>query len=130
HLHNIIPPKDPKEIRPSVNYDVICRPLLYLKGMIYMNQVYETMNLDRDEFNQIRQFQCLPLRTSISPKNILLDTRCIIEYFYEELKHNYVPEQIRTFSLETGKPGVIIRNYPMKTHMSKHIEENRDIIWR
>ena len=72
HLPNIIP----KNIKKSVHYDVKVNPFDYLKGMLYMNSV-----LEKEEH---KLFQPLPLRNNIIPKNIILDTACVISLFCPE----------------------------------------------
>jgi len=69
HLHNILP----INIKKSVHYDVKVNPFNYLKGMLYMNVLLE------DENHKL--FQPLPLRNSIIPKHIILDTATIISLF-------------------------------------------------
>ena len=72
HLANILP----KDIKKSVHYDVKVRPLTYLKGMLYMNNVLEK--------GEHKLFQPLPLRNNIIPKHIILDTASIINLFCPE----------------------------------------------
>jgi hypothetical protein len=69
HLQDILP----KEIKKSIYYDVKVKPFEYLKGMLYMNSVLEK------EGHKL--FQPLPLRNNITPKYIILDTACIVDYF-------------------------------------------------
>jgi len=72
HLQNIIP----ENVKKSVYYDVKVRPFEYLKGMLYMNHKLEKQ--------ESKLFQPLPLRNNIIPKNIILDTACIINLFCPE----------------------------------------------
>ena len=69
HLPHIFP----SEIKKSVYYHVSFKPFEYLKGMLYMNSVLESLNF--------KLFQPLSLRNDIIPKHIILDTTGIIEYF-------------------------------------------------
>jgi len=72
HLQHILP----KDIKKSVHYDVKVRPLTYLKGLLYMNEVLEK--------SEHKLFQPLPLRNNIIPKHIILDTASIINLFCPE----------------------------------------------
>lgn len=63
----------PLDIKKSVYYDVKVRPFEYLKGMLYMNSVLE------EQENKL--YQPIPLRNSIIPKYILLDTASIVNLF-------------------------------------------------
>jgi hypothetical protein len=72
HLQHILP----KDIKKSVHYDVKVKPLTYLKGLLYMNEVLEK--------SEHKLFQPLPLRNNIIPKHIILDTASIINLFCPE----------------------------------------------
>ena len=97
HLANILP----KDIKKSVHYDVKVRPLTYLKGMLYMNNVLEK--------GEHKLFQPLPLRNNIIPKNIILDTASIINLF--------CPEK--------DKEGNKVR----KGELLSNVKENQNEVW-
>lgn len=62
-----------EEIHKSMAYDLQSHPLLFLRGMLYMNRVLEDRNA--------KLFQPMPQRTSQVPRHVILDTRGILEYF-------------------------------------------------
>jgi len=75
HESNILPIHLDSELKPElINYDVKINPFKYLKSLLYMNSVLEKLG-------NIKLFQPLPLRTSIIPKNIILDTKSISKLF-------------------------------------------------
>ena len=77
HKHNMFP----KEFKNSYEFDVQHYPQKYLKNMIYM--CLELEKIDG------KSFQFFPLRTSISPKYIPLDTASLIDLFITENKNTY-----------------------------------------
>ena len=97
HLSNIFP----KDIKKSIHYDVKVRPFAYLKGMLYMNSILETQ--------ESKLFQPLPLRNNIIPKNIILDTACLVSLF----------------SPKKDKDGNKIK----KGELLKNIKDNQRDIW-
>ena len=97
HLPHILP----KDIKKSIHYDVKVRPFSYLKGMLYMNTVLEKQ--------ESKLFQPLPLRNNIIPKNIILDTACLVSLF--------CPEK--------DKDGNKIK----KGELLKNIKDNQHDIW-
>ena len=76
HLSNILP----SEIKKSIHYDIKVRPFEYLKGMLYMNSVFEKQ--------ESKLFQPLPLRNNIIPKHIIIDTASLINLFCPEKDKN------------------------------------------
>ena len=73
----------------SIHYDLKSNTMDYLKSMFYLSRKFEAINNDIIEFNlinevkkkQIRNFNILPLRTNIIPKNICIDTCALISNF-------------------------------------------------
>jgi hypothetical protein len=73
----------------SIHYDLKSNTMDYLKSMFYLSRKFEAFNNDIIEFNlinevkkkQIRNFNALPLRTNIIPKNICIDTCALISNF-------------------------------------------------
>ena len=73
----------------SIHYDLKSNSIDYLKSMFYLSRKFEAINNDIIEFNlinevkkkQIRNFNVLPLRTNIIPKNICIDTCALISNF-------------------------------------------------
>ena len=72
HLHHILP----TEIKESIHLDIKIRSMLYLKGMLYMNQQLEAQGS--------KLFQPLPLRNNIIPKHVTIDTSTLIDLFCPE----------------------------------------------
>lgn len=70
--HNIVP----KEFKENYYYDIKANPQKYLKHMIWMNIQLEKL--------EIKQFQFMPLRTDIIPKSVPIDTKTLIELFFED----------------------------------------------
>ena len=64
----------------SIFYDVKSNPQDYLKHMIYLNKEFEKLSTDE---NSIRLISVTPLRNSLIPCNITLDTACLISIMYE-----------------------------------------------
>lgn len=75
HLHkkHILPQR---ELKKSVNYDLKCDPQSYLKGMIYMNLFCEN--------REYTIKSACPLKTSVVPGHICLDTRTIVDLFIKD----------------------------------------------
>ncbi len=97
HKSNILP----SDIKKSVHYDLEVSPFKYIKCLLYMNEVLE--NHVQENGSKTRLFQPLPLRTSVIPKHIILDTSAIVELF--------CPKDL--------KKGVFLSN----------IKDNKDLIW-
>jgi len=66
-------------INDNIYYDVKARPQNYLKSMIILNELIQDLNNRRG--TEYKLFQVLPLRTSIVPKYITLDTASIVSLF-------------------------------------------------
>ncbi len=58
----------------NFKYDIQCKPLHYLKGMIYMAKAVETHLATVDEQYREKMLSVFPLRTSVAPKYFTLDT--------------------------------------------------------
>jgi hypothetical protein len=97
HLQHILP----KDIKKSVHYDVKVKPLTYLKGLLYMNEVLEK--------GEHKLFQPLSLRNNIIPKHIILDTASIINLF--------CPEK--------DKEGNKVR----KSELLSNVKDNQNEVW-
>jgi hypothetical protein len=97
HLQHILP----TTIKKSIYYDVKVKPFSYLKGMMYMNSVLETM--------EKKTFQPIPLRTDIIPKHITFDNACLVSLFCPEKDKN--------------------GNKTKKGELLKNIKENQVDIW-
>lgn len=61
----------PQEINKNIHYDLKCNPLQYLPHLMYMN-----IQLEKQE-KQL--FQVIPLRKSLIPKYMLMDTKTLIQ---------------------------------------------------
>jgi len=66
-------------IKESIFYDIKVNPQNYLKSMIILNKLIQDLNDERETNHKL--FQVLPLRTSMVPKYITLDTAAIIQLF-------------------------------------------------
>ena len=77
HKHNIFP----KEFKNSYEFDVQHFPQKYLKNMIYM-----CLELEKVDG---KSFQFFPLRSSIYPKYVPLDTASLIDLFITQDKNTY-----------------------------------------
>jgi len=77
HKHNIFP----KEFKNSYEFDVQHSPQKYLKNMIYM-----CLELEKVDG---KSFQFFPLRSSIYPKYVPLDTASLIDLFITQNKNTY-----------------------------------------
>lgn len=97
HENNILP----SDIEKSVNYDVKVRPLEYLKGLLYMNSVLENTVQENGEVSRL--FQCLPLRSNIIAKNLVIDSASLVNLF--------CPEDCK------------------KGELLKNITKNQELIW-
>ena len=82
-----LPPKN-KFLKDSVYYDVVAQPLDYVYGMIALNKAIGainheiTENSESGETSQLyRLFNAIPLRTSIIPKYITIDTAALLALF-------------------------------------------------
>jgi hypothetical protein len=76
---NILPIKTFK--KDSVFYDIQCNPQDYIKNMIFMNTFCE--------YNGTKTLNVFPLKRSIIPGHIRIDTKTIIENFTVENKKLY-----------------------------------------
>ena len=73
----------------SIHYDLKSNTMDYLKSMFYLARKFEEINNNIINFNlinevkkkHIRNFNVLPLRTNIIPKNICIDTCALISNF-------------------------------------------------
>ena len=71
----------PAQFDKSYPYDIKKNPSKYMIGMIYMAHTREQLG--------IKSFQFFPIRTSIVPKNICIDTKTLIDLFIEGDKRHY-----------------------------------------
>ena len=78
------------EDKNIVRYDIVCKPLDYLKNMIILSKKYEMLNdkiIEKHDDTKstypktLKLFNALPLRTSIVPSSITLDTTGMISLF-------------------------------------------------
>ncbi len=77
----------------SIHYDLKSHTMDYLKSMFYLSRKFEGINNDIIQFNltndkkkkEIRNFNVLPLRTNIIPKNICIDTSALISNFLGDI---------------------------------------------
>lgn len=77
----------------SIYYDLKSNTMDYLKSMFYLSRKFEQFNNDIIQYNlinevkkkQIRNFNVLPLRTNIIPKNICIDTCALISNFLGDI---------------------------------------------
>ena len=87
-----LPPKN-KFLKNSIHYDVVAKPLDYVNNMIAINKAIETINAETvknckpGKSPQLyRLFNAIPLRTSIIPKYITIDTAALLALFTVENK--------------------------------------------
>jgi hypothetical protein len=66
----------PLEFQKSVNYDITKKPQKYLKYLIYMNTEIERL--------QKKQINVFPLKRSLVPSYITLDTSGLLELLYDK----------------------------------------------
>lgn len=88
----------PKTITKNVLYDIECNPQNYIFPMIYMNLKLEEMEKKR--------FQFSPLRTSLIPKYMTIDTKTLV-----------------TMLVNTEELGI------SQTELVKKINENKEKVW-
>jgi len=67
----------PEVIKKSVYYDLKVKPFEYLRGMLYMNSFLEK--------GGHKLFQSLPLRSSLIPKHIMIDTTILVSVLTDSL---------------------------------------------
>lgn len=75
----------------GIAYDVHIQPQKYLYSMYTIIKEYEKMNNDnknKPNYMEIKLFNVLPMRTTLIPRNITIDTEIIIQNFKEILKKN------------------------------------------
>ena len=73
----------------GIAYDVHVQPQKYLKSLYIMIEHYELLNEEnknKPNFKEIKLFNVLPMRTTLIPRNITIDTEIIIQNFKEKLK--------------------------------------------
>lgn len=68
----------------SIYYDVCVHPQDYIKQMIYLNKELQKIdNINKVQFQEnykkISLFRALPLRTSLIPTYVTIDTNCLID---------------------------------------------------
>jgi hypothetical protein len=80
--YKVVPEKE--DIKETLYYDVKCSPQKYIKNMIYMNKQLENI--------EAKMFQFMPLRNDIIPKNIVIDTKSLIELLLEKDKNTYLKD--------------------------------------
>ena len=113
HISNILP----KNINKSVHYDIKIDPLKYLGCLFYMNSV-----LEEKEF---KLFQPLPLRTNIIPKNIIMDTACLVYLFCPEgQKKGVLLKDIKNNQFDIWNSFINLND---KIFRNKHYEFNYQI---
>ena len=105
-----------KTYKKSILYDIKCEPQDYIKGMIYMNKFSESKEC---EFLNV-----FPLKRSIVPGSIRIDTEMIISRFLNKIdrrKHNgtsikddYIKEEIWSTVLKTNKKMFSSVNFKFK----------------
>jgi len=66
-------------VENNIFYDLKVNPQSYLESMIVLNKLIQNLNVYRDA--DYKLFHILPLRTSIVPRYITLDTAAIISLF-------------------------------------------------
>lgn len=66
----------PESYKNLNDNDINNNPQKYLKNMIYMCRILEK--------NENKMFQFFPLRTEITPKYISIDTRALLELFFDD----------------------------------------------
>jgi len=71
-------------------YDIKKNPQKYMTYMINMIKILEINNKEDGQSKEKKLFQFFPLRSSIIPKYIKLDTKFIVEIFIEEKKQQYL----------------------------------------
>lgn len=69
-------------IKNNVHYDIKCNPWDYLPGMIYINKELERWGE--------KMYNVFPLRTSLVPKSITIDTATLIKLLYTGKKCEYI----------------------------------------
>ncbi len=87
----ILPPKSTFE-KHSIYYDIQCKPQDYFKSMIYISQFiendHEFVNSVKRTFNkkeeQIKFLNLFPLRSSIIPSHMKLDTTTLVHLLFTE----------------------------------------------
>ena len=83
---NFLPNKD-KFLKDSVYYDVTAKPLDYVNSMIALNRGIEVINNQFiKDHKPYRLFNAVPLRTSIIPKYITIDTAALLALLTVENK--------------------------------------------
>lgn len=81
-------PDKNKFTKNNILYDIKSNPLFYLYPMIRICKKLEKWNL-KDKNNKIKLFNILPLRTSIIPKNIVIDTLTAYTVLIKKKKSKY-----------------------------------------
>ena len=66
-------------IKDNIFYDIKVNPQNYLKSMVVLNNLIQNLNDERK--TDYKLFHVLPLRTSIVPRYITLDTAAIVSLF-------------------------------------------------
>jgi hypothetical protein len=88
----------PKDVKKNVHYDLECQPHHYIFPMIYMNLKLEE--------NDKKRFQFCPLRTSLIPKYMTMDTKTLVTMLVD------------TAELEISQ-----------TELVKRINDNKEKVW-
>ena len=91
----------PKNIEISVAYDLKCRPIEYLKYAIYINQQIEKLGY--------RPYQVIPQRTSMVPRNIILDTCGMVQIIDKDVAPKLFGKR--------------------KTDLNKNSRTNHNLVW-
>ena len=92
NLHKPFILRKNKFTKNSVDYDICIKPMDYLKSLFYMNKELEKLNNERikEDKDNFKLFQVIPLRTSIKPNYICLDTCALINLVIEENSLEYL----------------------------------------
>lgn len=84
-----------KFAKNSLYYDLEVHPLKYLPYMCNIQLLLENMKRTNIDCKKLKTINILPLRRSIIPKNITLDTTSIIDLFYKgEIEKNTLRHDI------------------------------------
>lgn len=75
-----------KEIKESFYYDIQCEPQAYFKNMIFMNKFLE--------YSEYKFFNVFPLKTSIVPSHIRIDTE---QAFASLIKDKNIRKELKEF---------------------------------
>lgn len=99
----------------SILYDVKCNPQKYIFTFYKIIQKFESLNenISEDE-KKIKLFSILPLRTSLIPKHITIDSEILIQNFKDKIK-----KKLKLFPKEIKNIELLRRNFT----------KYQDILW-